>query len=396
MHKTKTADCLKPGWKVWCFEQMATNVNARIDNPSESGMEHYVGLEHLDSDSLKIRRWGTPDDVEATKLLFKKGDIIFGRRRAYQRKLGVAEFDGICSAHAMVLRAKSEVVHPEFLPFFMQSDLFMNRAVEISVGSLSPTINWKTMAVQEFLLPPLEEQARLVKVLAEIENTRCTYADGLEKSRKCFSTIRDRVLWGGESLELQSTCIGAIPIGWEAKRIGEMVDFQGGTQPPAKVFEFVQSPKNIRLIQIRDYKSDDFATYIPLNLAKKFCCADDVMIGRYGPPVFQILRGLDGAYNVALIKAQPKSGLEKGYLFHFLREQSLLQLIEGLSRRSSGQSGVDMDKLKNYPMPLPPIETQTRLLTLFDSMDLALESILSRISSLSPMREHLLQATRND
>ena len=96
---------LKSGWLVWRFDQMATNVNARIDNPSKSGMAHYVGLEHLDADSLRIRRWGTPDDVEATKLMFKKGDVIFGRRRAYQRKLGVAEFDGICSAHAMVLRA---------------------------------------------------------------------------------------------------------------------------------------------------------------------------------------------------------------------------------------------------------------------------------------------------
>jgi type I restriction enzyme S subunit len=160
---------LKPGWKVWRFDQIATNVNARIDNPSESGMEHYVGLEHLDSDSLKIRRWGTPDDVEATKLMFKKGDIIFGRRRAYQRKLGVAEFDGICSAHAMVLRAKLDVVLPEFLPFFMQSDLFMNRAVEISVGSLSPTINWKTMAAQEFALPSMDEQINLVAAFSSID-----------------------------------------------------------------------------------------------------------------------------------------------------------------------------------------------------------------------------------
>lgn len=160
---------LKPGWKVWRFDQMATNVNVRIDNPSESGMEHYIGLEHLDADSLKIRRWGTPDDVEATKLMFKKGDIIFGRRRAYQRKLGVAEFDGICSAHAMVLRAKPEVVLPEFLPFFMQSNLFMKRAVEISVGSLSPTINWKTMAIQEFALPPKDEQSRIVDMLFAFE-----------------------------------------------------------------------------------------------------------------------------------------------------------------------------------------------------------------------------------
>ncbi len=168
---------LKPGWKVWRFDQIATNVNVRIDNPSESGMEHYVGLEHLDPDSLRIRRWGSPEDVEATKLVFKKGDIIFGRRRAYQRKLGVAEFDGICSAHAMVLRAKPEVVLPEFLPFFMQSDLFMNRAIEISVGSLSPTINWKTMAIQEFALPSREEQECilvLARGLSELEDAYAT------------------------------------------------------------------------------------------------------------------------------------------------------------------------------------------------------------------------------
>jgi type I restriction enzyme S subunit len=175
---------LKPGWKVWRFDQIATNVNVRIDNPSESGMEHYVGLEHLDPDSLRIRRWGSPDDVEATKLVFKKGDIIFGRRRAYQRKLGVAEFDGICSAHAMVLRAKPEVVLPQFLPFFMQSDLFMNRAVEISVGSLSPTINWKTLATQEFTLPPVSEQRRILELLRATEDVWAALDDASERAEK--------------------------------------------------------------------------------------------------------------------------------------------------------------------------------------------------------------------
>ena len=174
---------LKPGWKSWRFDQIAINVNERIDDPSKPGVEFYVGLEHLDPDSLKIRRWGKPEDVEATKLCFKKGDIIFARRRAYQRKLGVAEFDGICSAHAMVLRPRTDVVLPEFLPFFMQSDLFMNRAVEISVGSLSPTINWKTMAVQQFALPPLEEQISLIKNLSTTDTVleSLRYLDSLVK-----------------------------------------------------------------------------------------------------------------------------------------------------------------------------------------------------------------------
>ncbi len=160
-----TETALKNGWKTRRFDEMAVIVNDRIDDPSKANLERYVGLEHLDSDSLKIRRWGSPSDVEATKLLFRSGDIIFGRRRVYQRKLAVADFNGICSAHAMVLRAKPEIVLPEFLPFFMQSDLFMERAKEISVGSLSPTINWKTLAKQEFALPSLKEQERMAAVL---------------------------------------------------------------------------------------------------------------------------------------------------------------------------------------------------------------------------------------
>jgi len=148
-------------WKRVKFGEITQCVNDRVDDPRSAGVDRYVGLEHLDPESLAIRRWGTPDDVESTKLRFKPGDIIFGKRRAYQRKLAIADFEGICSAHAMVLRAKPNAVVPEFLPFFMQSDLFMERAIAISVGSLSPTINWKTLAAEEFALPPLEEQRRL-------------------------------------------------------------------------------------------------------------------------------------------------------------------------------------------------------------------------------------------
>ncbi len=162
---------LKPGWTRVAFGDVAVCVNDRIDNPVDAGVKRYVGLEHLDSDSLVIRRWGSPADVTATKLLFRKGDIIFGRRRVYQRKLAVADFDGICSAHALVLRAKSGAVLRRFLPFFLQSDVFMQRAKAISVGSLSPTINWRTLASEEFVLPPLDEQHRIAVALRETDRT---------------------------------------------------------------------------------------------------------------------------------------------------------------------------------------------------------------------------------
>ncbi len=160
---------LKPGWKLVKFGDIAQNVTVRVD-PAKANSDIYVGLEHLDPSTLHLRQWGHPSDVTGQKLEFKKGDVIFGRRRAYQRKLAIAEFDGICSAHAMVVRAKPKVILPEFLPFFLQSDMFMERAIEISVGSLSPTINWKTLCIQEFPLPPLEEQKRIAEILWAADN----------------------------------------------------------------------------------------------------------------------------------------------------------------------------------------------------------------------------------
>jgi restriction endonuclease S subunit len=206
---------LNPRWKVWRFDQIATNVNDRIDNPSESGLEHYVGLEHLDPGTLKISRWGSPDDVEATKLIFKQGDVIFGRRRAYQRKLGVAEFDGICSAHAMVLRAKPEVVLPEFFPFFLQSDVFMDKAIEISVGSLSPTINWKTLAAQAFPIPHLELQRTLVAKLQAAEDVTKSSVELLGWARLLLkSMVRDQlaVIEAGPQLTITSLGVAGVDV----------------------------------------------------------------------------------------------------------------------------------------------------------------------------------------
>lgn len=177
-------------WTRMRFDQIATQINDRVDNPAEAGVDRYVGLEHLDPGSLRIRRWGEPTDVESTKLRFQPGDIIFGKRRVYQRKVSVADFEGICSAHAMVLRAKPSAVLSEFLPFFMQSDLFMERALRISVGSLSPTINWKALAAEEFLLPPIQEQARIVEAVYAVAD----YEESLDIALEALDDAEESML----------------------------------------------------------------------------------------------------------------------------------------------------------------------------------------------------------
>ena len=178
----------KACWQTVKFDDIAQNVAERVD-PAEAETDVYVGLEHLDPSTLHLREWGHPSDVTGQKLKFKKGDVIFGRRRAYQRKLAIAESDGICSAHAMVVRAKPKMILPEFLPFFLQSDMFMERAIEISVGSLSPTINWKTLKIQEFPLPLSDEQKRMAEILWAADEARESFAEASRCSRIARSTF---------------------------------------------------------------------------------------------------------------------------------------------------------------------------------------------------------------
>lgn len=154
----------KSDWKLFQFKDIAKRVTENV-KPEEAEVDIYIGLEHLDGNDIHIRRKGVPSDVKGVKLRCYPGDIIFGKRRAYQRKAAIVDFNGICSAHAFVFRAKEEVMLTEFFPFFLHSDEFMHRMVDISKGGLSPTINWGDLKHQEFLLPSINEQRQLAQLL---------------------------------------------------------------------------------------------------------------------------------------------------------------------------------------------------------------------------------------
>lgn len=152
-------------------------------------------------------------------------------------------------------------------------------------------------------------------------------------------------------------------------KIRDICDFVGGAQPPKEVFISEEQDGYIRLIQTRDYKTDAYKTYIPANLARRFCSKTDIMIGRYGPPVFQILRGLEGSYNVALMKAIPKANVLNDYLYYILKQRDIFEYVDKLSLRTGGQTGVDLDSLNEYPVLLPSKNYQEGVLGILKGID---------------------------
>ena len=182
------------------FTEIAINSTEK-KKPTEADKETYIGLEHLDSGTLTVSRWGSEVAPIGEKLLMKKGDVLFGKRRAYQKKVGIAPFDGIFSAHGMVLRPREEIITKEYFPLFISSDYFLNEAIRISVGSLSPTVNWKDLKDLTFNIPTIEEQRRITPLVWAAIKAKNAYktliqrTDDLVKSQFIEMFYGNRFCW---------------------------------------------------------------------------------------------------------------------------------------------------------------------------------------------------------
>jgi type I restriction enzyme S subunit len=222
-----------------------------------------------------------------------------------------------------------------------------------------PGLNREDAYRLPILLPSLDEQRRIAAILDK--------ADALRRKRK-------RVLHLLDSLN-QSVFLDMFgqatenPNSFPTCFLGDICEFRGGSQPPKSVFSYEPGSDRVRLIQIRDYKSDAYATYIPKSLAKRPCSETDVMIGRYGPPLFQILKGLSGSYNVALMKADPKPEVTRAFLFYLLKSPKLQADVISQSERSAGQTGVNLKFLNAYPAYRPPASLQAEFEKIVDRQD---------------------------
>ena len=153
------------GWRRVKFGDVVECVNDTVADPQAAGVERVVGLDHLDPGSLHIKRWASIEDGTTFTRRFKSGQVLFGKRRAYQRKLAVADFDGICSGDILVFEPKNDGLLPELLPFIMAAEGFWQHALDTSAGSLSPRTKWQDLARYELAFPPKEEQRRIAQLL---------------------------------------------------------------------------------------------------------------------------------------------------------------------------------------------------------------------------------------
>jgi type I restriction enzyme S subunit len=317
------------------------------------------------------------------KYVVRSGDFLIGM----DGEFGCYEWKGnpaLLNQRVCRLQNFDSTLLPRFLFYGVNSHL---KEIEDVTGFTTVKhISSRQILDIDFLSPPLPEQQRIVGILDEafdgIATAKANTEKNLQNARALFeSHLQSVFTQRGEGL-VETT-------------LGEVCEFIGGSQPPKSVFSKTKTLDNIRLIQIRDYKSDKHVVYIPRAQARRFCNADDVMIGRYGPPLFQILRGLEGAYNVALMKAVPdESKLSRDFLFYFLKHSTILEYVIYHSERAAGQIGLTKETLAPYPIALPSLVDQQKVvetITELESETQRLESLYQRkLAALNELKKSLL------
>lgn len=223
----------KTHWKKYRFDEVCRQVNEATKDPQAEGLDHVIGLEHIEPNNLHITQWDTLEKETTFTRKFRKGQVLFGRRRAYQRKVAYAEFDGICSGDILVFEAIEDVLLPELLPFLIQSEGFFQKALATSAGSLSPRTKFKDLADYEFLLPPKAEQKRLAELLWAADEVVEKEKREREKIQSYNSALQTNIFQNNTNLtkrlcDIANITMGQSPVGSSYNENNEGVPFLQG------------------------------------------------------------------------------------------------------------------------------------------------------------------------
>jgi len=303
-----------------------------------------VGLEHLVPENICLEHWSESPDNTFSKM-FRKGNVLFGRRRAYLKKAAVAPFDGICSGDITVIEAKSDRLLPELLPFIIQNDALFDFAVGKSAGSLSPRVKWEHLRNYEFELPDLEQQRELARLLWAMNTTKTAYMKLLAKTDELVKS--QFIEWFGDPVEN--------PKGFPIRRISDFTDVLTGATPSRTVEGYYEG--DIPWVKTGEIErgliksTEESITYKALQETNcKILPIGTVMVAMYGQGKTRGTSGIlqiEAATNQACAAILPCDKLNPVFLHQFLVNE--YGRLRGMGRGVQ-QANLNLSMIKNYPI----------------------------------------------
>lgn len=391
------ADGLKPGWRVVRFGDVVREVKISVD-PEQSGLERYVAGEHMTTDDLHIHQWGTVGDGylgPAFHRKFVKGQVLYGSRRTYLRKIAVAKWDGICANTTFVLEPKSDELLPELLPFIMQTEPFTKHAVEQSRGSVNPYVNFRDIAWYEFALPPLDEQRRIADVLWAADEVTNRFRDLARNLSTLNSVLLAHLMQEGSNK-------------WDEVRLGELM-----TGSPKSGHSAVPAGRTtghyvltLSALSRTGYKAEFLK---PVELTPEVqgtkLKPNSLLISRSN--TFELV-GFAGIFDenradvsfpdTMMLVEVDETKVNKRFLVRvLLSEQGRVQMQRIAAGTSASMKKINRVGLSSLKIPLPPMQTQQDILTQLDACTDCFNTTERKVASTRRLKNaltnHLLNHT---
>jgi type I restriction enzyme M protein len=374
----------RAGWQRVTFGDVVRNVNETERDPQSAGIDRFIGLEHMEPGSLHIREWGNVADGTTFNRRCRPGQVLFGKRRAYQRKVAVAEFDAVVSGDIYVLAPKDERLLPELLPFICLSERFFQHAVGTSAGSLSPRTNWSSLANFAFDLPPLDQQRRIKELVERLDVTLEGYILFKAEILNAKKAIQNELLGEGGSDR---------PAKWQVTLADVTERISVGLATSTTDYYRSAGVPLLRNQNIRPYALDDAdLLFIDPVFAGKYenkrVKAGDVITTRTGANIGQtciVPEKYAGAHTfTTLIVTCDKELILPEYLVHHMNAAIGLKEIDRLST-TGGKGNLNVTAFAEYRIDLPPVSEQCIIISRLNSLDVAIEKLQHTIDSLKKL-----------
>ena len=381
----------RTNWTPVTFGEVCRNLNETEKDLLGNGIERYVGLEHIEPNSLHIKSWGNVADGTTFTKKFNAGHVLFGKRRAYLRKAAIPDFDGVCSGDILVFEANEEIIDSNLFPFLVQSDRFFDFAIQTSSGSLSPRTKFQDLAKLEFLLPPKEQQAELAELLWAADDVMQDYLNVVKALLQIKSNYSQLKYFNGKRVNRADDI--QVPEGWQlvpVKDCVESIEYGISLSIPDNA-----DVNGFPILSTAELNTDGTISYDEIRTIAYAKGLNDRLILRTGDIVFNWRNSPELIGKSAIFK-QPSNKLKYTYASFLLRircdeiashNEYLAQLFNyyresgifiGMARKAVNQANFNKQEVYELRIPLPSYVEQVKIAQQLRLLDMQMESFTSQ------------------
>lgn len=354
------------------LDDLAYEVSDRVDNPSESGYERFVGLEHLDSGSFYVKRWGNTSDVKSSMKLFKKGDILFARRNTYLKRASIADFDGVCSGDIIVLRENDTTVKGITL-LIMNLEKFWDFAISNSAGTMSKRAKWRDIG--NFNLIIKGSETKIVNTMLSLEDTIKQKEEFLEKLRIYKHTFINN----------------AIIIKGSKNKLDDIIESVTEKYNPIKDEEIYRCIELEHISQVTGKVLGTIPAEQQKSIKNKFRTSD-VLFGKLRPYLKKYaLPNFDGVCSseILVLRSKDEKQISNKFIF-YLVQSNKFQKIANITKGTK-MPRADWKELRKHSFNIPDIETQKLIISKIESIERSIDELERNINDTQTLKEILLE-----